>query len=382
MYPQLQLKVRASGRHPWFYRKMVKKPQASLKPGSPVWVKDRAGKKVGTGFYNPRTELALRMLAFEEIADVESCLLAYLQEAMHLRSKVLGLPKVTNAYRLVHSEGDGFPGLILDRLGDTVVAQVFSLCMMEHMEAIGQQLLQSIPNCKLVLTVDAEARKREGIPPVPPPQAQRVEVKEHGIRFGVHPGSDHKTGFFADQRDNRQLVRQYAKGRRVLDLCCNSGGFAMAAHLGGALSVQAVDLDEVMVQRTMANANLNGIKLQARHGDAFDELRQAKAGSSDLVILDPPKWARGRDQVDAGLERYYDLNRLAMEKLQAGGLLMTCSCSGAVTESRFLQTLAKAAAAAGKQVRILHIGGAGPDHPVALECPETRYLKSVLLSVR
>ena len=177
-------------------------------------------------------------------------------------------------------------------------------------------------------------------------------------------------------------MRSLAKGRTVLDLCCHAGGFAIQAALGGAKSVIAIDLDEEAVTQAAANAKTNRARVDVRHGDAFDTLRETKAGAYDLIVLDPPKWVLGKTGIIPGLPKYRDLNRLAFEKLAPGSLLVTCSCSGAVSEDLFLLMLKEAAAQAGRDARVLMLRGAGPDHPVALECPETRYLKVAVLAVR
>lgn len=380
--PELRLKIRVHGRHPWFYRKMITKPGTPLRPGSAVRVVDRDGTFVGTGFYNPRTELALRMLAREDVADVEGRLLELLARAVALREDVLQLPEVTNGYRLVHGEGDGFPGLVLDRLGGAVVAQVRSLAMAERMEAIGRWLKRHAPDLRLILTIDEDSGRHEGMERPPRAAPFATEVVEHGLTYQVEPGTGHKTGFFADQRDNRRWFQGLAKGRRVLDLFCNAGGFAMAAARGGARSVLAVDLDEAAVLQTETNARRNKLKLRVEQADAFDVLRAQREGEHDAIVVDPPKWAMGRDGVEAALPRYRDINRLAFEKVSRGGIVVTCSCSGALPESLFLKVLAEAAAEAGRDATLLKVTGAGPDHPIALECPETRYLKVAFVLVR
>jgi 23S rRNA (cytosine1962-C5)-methyltransferase len=380
--PELRLAVRVRGRHPWFYRKMVRKPDAPLPPGGAVRVFDRDGRFVGVGLYNRHAELALRMLAREEVEDVDALLARLLDSAIELRERVLDLPRVTDAYRLVHGDGDGLPGLTLDRLGTAIVAQVSTRGMLARLEPIGERLLARHPGARLVLTVDREAAAREAmeVPPRSPPV--EVDVIEHGIAYGVRAGGSHKTGFFCDQRDNRQLVRRLARGRAVLDLCCHAGGFALAAAAGGAREVTAVDLDEGAVDEARANAARNRLDVDVRHGDAFDALRAAPAAAHDLVVLDPPKWVPDRKALEAGLPRYRDLNRLALAKVARGGLLVTCSCSGPVSPERFEATVREAAAEAGRDARILCRAGAAPDHPIALECPETAYLKVLVLEVR
>ncbi len=384
--PEIQLAVRVHGRHPWFFRKMIRRPRQSLPAGAAVRVRDRDGAPVGIGFYNARCELALRILRRGTPDnggdDIEACLQELLDDALELRHDVLDLPARTTAYRLVHAEGDGLPGLILDRLADTIVAQVFALGIHHHIEPIGEHLLQRLPDSKLVLTVDSEAAKREGIPAAPPVRAREVEVHEHGVLFAVRPGEGHKTGFFADQRGARQRVRSLAHGRRVLDLFCNAGGFAVCAALGGAREVLAADLDERVIAAATENAARNRTSVTIEHDDAFEVLRRVPRGHHDLIIVDPPKWATGKSQIEAARKRYADINRLAFEKAPTGGLLLTCSCSGALSEHGFLDILRRAAEQANRDARVLHVGGAGPDHPHALECPEGRYLKTVLLQVR
>ena len=214
------------------------------------------------------------------------------------------------------------------------------------------------------------------------PAPVETVVREHGVRYQVRAGTGHKTGFFADQRDNRLTVRMLARNRDVLDLCCNSGGFAMNAAKGGAVKVLAGDLDEAMVDQTRANAQANKLAFDCVHGDAFDMLREAKAGRHDLIVLDPPKWVANKNELDQGLQRYADLNRLGIEKVARGGVVVTCSCSGSVSEERFVRMLREAAAAARRDVRVTALRSAGGDHPFALECPETRYLKVAFLQVR
>lgn len=380
--PELRLKVRANGRHPWFYRKMIQKPDDRLPAGGACKVRDREGRLVGTGFYNPRAELALRMFADDVVTDVPAHFVEALRQAVLLREQTLALPQVTDAYRLVHAEADGFPGLVLDKLGAALVAQVASLGMLQQLEPLGEWLLRRYPQARLVLMQDKDWAEREGMEKLPRPAAVACTVHEHGLGYAVEAGTGHKTGFFADQRDNRLLVRTLAKGRAVLDLCCNSGGFAMNAASGGAAKVLACDLDEVMVEQTRRNAKQNNLRLVAEHADAFDFLRQAQTGAHDLMVLDPPKWVHHKDELETGMQRYFDLNRLGLEKVARGGVVVTCSCSGSVGEGDFLRMLRDAAAAARRDVRILALRSAGADHPVALECPETRYLKVAVLQVR
>ncbi|MAE76038.1 MAG: RlmI/RlmK family 23S rRNA methyltransferase [Planctomycetes bacterium] len=379
--PTLKLSVRATGRHPVFWRKQVRRPERPIAAGSLVFVEDKLGRPVGTGFYNSRSQRALRMIDRGRRPVGEAHVMELVERAITWREQALGLPERTNAYRLVHAEGDGVPGLILDRLGDYIVAQVFCKGIESLMEGIGETLLARFPGSKLVLRVDAHARKLEGIDLTETGAVDTAELTEEGLHYGFVPGAGHKTGFFCDQRENRLAFAEFARGRKVLDLFCNSGGFGMHAARSGAKSVRAVDLDEDAVALARGNAERNQSRVDFVHGDAFEVLR-GEAKDHDCIVLDPPKWIAGDKDRDHGLGRYLDANRLAFAALAPGGRLLTCSCSGSLSEDHFLAVLREAAARANRDARLLRITGAGPDHPVALECPETRYLKAAWLEVR
>lgn len=379
--PTVTLAVAVRGRHPRFFRKMVRRPKKPIPAGSVVWVVDRNGKQVGTGFYNPRTDLALRMFDDGFVEDPERLLVARLADAVALRERTFDLGQVSNAYRLVHAEGDRLPGLILDKLGDALVAECSALGTQRALEPLGEWLVEHYPQARLVLTEDRASGKKEGMERIPPPRPVETVVEEFGITYRVAAGTGHKTGFFADQRDNRQLVRSLARGRRVVDVCCHAGGFALNAAAGGARSVRAVDLDEAAVAQAEANAAANRQRIETVHEDGFDHLRGLRRGAADLLILDPPKWVAHRKELDEGLARYRDFNRLGIAALEPGGILVTCSCSGSVSEGSFVRMLQDAATLAGRDARVLALRGAGVDHPVALEFPEGRYLKVAVLQV-
>jgi 23S rRNA (cytosine1962-C5)-methyltransferase len=209
-------------------------------------------------------------------------------------------------------------------------------------------------------------------------------VSEHGVRFRVAPGSKHKTGFFADQRDNRRTLASYCAGKRVLDLCCNSGGFAVYAKaLGKAEEVVGVDLDETALALARQNAALNQVRLRFVQADLFPWLRDAIGNGErfDVVVLDPAKQTRDREEVDVALKRYLDMNRLALQVVSPGGIFLSCSCTGLIGEADFLEMLRRAAWQAGRTVQVVKIAGAGPDHPFYLHAQEGRYLKAVFCRV-
>jgi 23S rRNA (cytosine1962-C5)-methyltransferase len=211
-----------------------------------------------------------------------------------------------------------------------------------------------------------------------------VVITEHGVRFRAAPGTKHKTGFFADQRDNRLWLSALVGGKRVLDLCCNSGGFAIhAATRGDAAEVVGVDLDEEILGIAEGNAKLNRTRVRFVQADIFPWLREAQARANlfDVVVLDPAKMTRDREQVIPALKKYLDMNKLALGVVKPGGLFLTCSCTGLVSEEQFLDMLRRAAFYAGRSVQVLKVTGAGPDHPFYAHVPESRYLKAVFCRV-
>jgi 23S rRNA (cytosine1962-C5)-methyltransferase len=378
------LKTRRPPPGPWIYRKMVRFPAAHVKNGAYVLLRDRDGAPFARGFLNRRSEIAFRRIGRPEESDVRAALRSRLREAHDLRTQTLRLHETTDAARIVHGEADGLSGLVVDRYGGTLVAQLYALGYVANAETLEAEL-RRLPGVKrVVFSGDLRSAELEGFDPPSPPSGLSETVSENGVSFVVDLSTGHKTGLFLDQRDNRALCARYAKGRRVLDLCTNAGGFAVSASKSGAKEVVGVDLDEKALLRARANAELNRAKATFVHADAYDDLRdRAKKGLRyDLVVLDPHKLATGKGEVEKALRSYRDLNRLAFGVAAKGALMFTFSCSGAVSETAFVAAVADAAAEAKREVRVLSNLGAAPDHPYALEFLEGRYLKGLLLHVR
>ncbi len=344
------------------------------------------GETLGIGAYNPRAEVAVRVLTRRlETIDAEWWN-SRLRQSVELRRKFLRLDDVTTAYRLLHAEGDGIPGLVVDRYGDVLVAEVYTLAMYQRAAALIAQLASLVDaphwlircarNTLLQEGFEGEELSTPGLP-------ARVVIREYGTEFEVDLRSGHKTGFFCDQRENRRRLVEWRQGETLLDLCTNTGGFAVtAAHRQPRGEVTAVDLDEQAVEAARRNAQRNRVKLRCVHADAFAYMRDMLRGGRtfDTVVLDPPKLIDGRKEIESGRRKYFDFNRLAQQLVTPGGLLVTCSCSGLLAEEEFAR-IVNAAAPAGRRLQILHRSGAGPDHPVAGDCPETEYLKVIWLRV-
>jgi 23S rRNA (cytosine1962-C5)-methyltransferase len=383
--PQVRLKIVRRSSHPWIYQKMVEKPAHRLPGGSVVDILDRDNQWVGRGFYNGHSRIALRVLTTDPAETIDAAFfLRRLDQAIALRREWLGLDGVTDAYRLVHSEGDGLSGLVIDRFGSTLVLEFFAAGMYRFRTALQEALAGHFPGCRFYYFAEEHIQKQEAIdirPPDPPPADV---ITEHGLRFRVAPGSKHKTGFFLDQRDNRRALAGLCAGRRVLDLCCNTGGFAVYAKaLGKAEEVVGIDLDEQAIALAKQNANLNQARIRLVQADLFAWLRDVLPTGQrfDVVVLDPSKQTRDREEIGLALKRYLDMNRLALQAVTPGGIFLTCSCTGLVSEETFLETLRRAAWQAGRTVQVVRIAGAAPDHPFLIHAPEGRYLKAIFCRV-
>ena len=306
-----------------------------------------------------------------------------LANAVALRRDVLQLTGKTSACRLVHAEGDGLPGFVADQFADVLSIEVFSLAAFQRIDALAV-MLQELGGARHVAvrcapqSLDHEGFHVDSFGSSGLPNS--VLIEEFGTRFRVYL-SGHKTGFFCDQRDNRRKLAELCGGKTLLDACCYSGGFAVQARtLGGAADVTGVDLDEDAIAAARENARLNRQQIRFVHADAFAYLRDMlrNGRSYDVVVLDPPKFIRSRDEMEEGRQKYFDLNRLAMQLVAPGGWLLSCTCSGLLGAREFQQTVASAVPP-GRMGRILHRTGASADHPVAANCLETEYLQALWL---
>jgi len=310
----------------------------------------------------------------------ESCLLGLIDRAIDLRINHLRMPEFTDAFRVIHSDGDGLSGLVVDRYADVLSIEVHSLGMFQRLPNWLPHLHRRLGTQRTLIEVDERIARIEGIggaaklcDPV-----RSVKIQEHGIRYEVNFEQGHKTGFFCDQRENRRRFATLTKGARVLDLCCYTGGFSLAAKiLGGAEEVTGVDLDETAIAQAKRNANLNSARIDWVHVDAFSYARQMRTNTNkwDVVVLDPPKLILSREDEEEGRRKYEDLNILALTLVKPGGFLVTCSCSGLLSTTDFEEILIRAANRMQRRFQFLDRTGAGPDHPVMCNCPESQYLK-------
>jgi 23S rRNA (cytosine1962-C5)-methyltransferase len=274
--------------------------------------------------------------------------------------------------------------LVADRFGSTLELEFFAAGMYRHRQTNQEVLLGHYPESQFYWFAAEHIQKQESFDCRPPESPPPTVISEHGVRFRVAPGGKHKTGFFLDQRDNRKALAAHCRGRRVLDLCCNTGGFAVYAKtLGAAEEVVGIDLDEQAISLAKQNANLNQARIRFVQADLFPWLRETVGHGQrfDVVVLDPAKQTRDQEEIDFALKRYFDMNKLALQAVEPGGLYLTCSCTGLVSEEMFLETLRRAAWQAGRALQVLALSGAGADHPFLVHVPEGRYLKAVFCRV-
>jgi 23S rRNA (cytosine1962-C5)-methyltransferase len=385
------------------YRRQIGSVE-NAQSGDLVAVYSKTNQLLGYGLYNARSELAIRMMWRGRELPTDAAWFERLDQAVDLRQRILQLDRHTDTYRIVHAEADGLPGLMIDRFGDVLSAEAFSVGMLQRAHLLLNHLhqklgtthsiVQTSPQFEAQEGASAHSSASEGCP-------SSVVVQEYGTRFKVRFEGGHKTGFFCDQRENRKMLADFCEDQSVLDLCCYTGGFAVQAMtLGRAKEVVGVDLDEAPLQVAKENANLNQVRARFVQSDAFNYMRDMlQAGRQfDVVVLDPPKLIRNRSEIEDGTRKHFDLNRLAMRLVRPGGLLLSCTCSGLLQETEFIKLLCSAARQAGPEVspataersarhaprdmQFLARTGAAPCHPVGGNDPETDYLNAAWMVLR
>src|SRR5258706_3963222 len=387
LHPTVRLDTDELPSGPWIYGRNVGPLAGPPEDGALVEVEDRAGRFVGHALFNARSDIRMRLLSRGKKSDLRNpreFLLRRLAAADRLRKKTLRLPEETDTYRVVHAEGDDLSGLVVDRLGSALVCEYHALGFWRLREEIASALTELYPGFPVYHRVPKSARASEGFEPrAEEPPAEELWITENGLRFPGLPAQGHTTGWFCDQPENRAPLARYAAGGDVLDLCCNLGGFALNAARAAARRVRAVDLDEVALARAQRAAAENKLAVEYVHADAFDFLRAQKSAAEQagLVVLDPHKLIVGKAQYEAGMLRYRDLNTLAIGCVRPGGLLATFSCSGALDLPAFMGMVFLSARRAGREIRLLAVLGAGPDHPQRPDFARSRYLKGALLAV-
>jgi len=371
--------------HPWVYASAIASIEGDVASGDVVTLTDHDGRFIGKGFYNARSQIPVRLCTRADEAVDAAFVHKRIEQARARRTR-LGLPSPeTNAYRLVNSEGDDLPGLIVDMYGDAAAVQITTLAMSMRRPEVYDALEATVGPKTIYELLPAAYAELEGY--VAGSRVARgvsrgtVSVVENGVALDVEPLGGQKTGMFIDQRETRARVASLARGTRMLDVYAYAGGFALAAARAGAAAVTAVDSSARAVARIVAHAEKNGVKVESVEADAFRYLETATPRAFDLVVIDPPKFARARKDLDAARKGYERLNALALQTVAAGGILVTCSCSQNVDADTFERIVAAGAKQAGREVRVFERRGPASDHLLPPGFTEGLYLKVLLCYV-
>jgi 23S rRNA (cytosine1962-C5)-methyltransferase len=370
-------------RHPWIFSGAVARLDGAPEPGDTVEVRSAEDEFLARAAYSPASQIRARVWSFDPSEPIE---VEFFRKRI-LRAIGARAAAPTDAMRLIHAESDGLPGLIVDRYAATLVVQFLSAGAEYWRETIADLLVELTGVARIYERSDADVRELEGLPtrvgPLRGEPSETLNITENGLQFSVNLAQGHKTGFYLDQRLNRQSLRYLARGRDVLDCFCYTGGFTVNALAGGAKSVLSVDASADALALCKSNVALNDLpadRHQLLEGDVFQLLRKFRdeARSFDLIVLDPPKFAPTAAQAEKAARGYKDINLLGFKLLRPGGLLVTFSCSGGVDAALFQKIVASAALDAGVDAQILEHLEQSPDHPVSLHFPEGSYLKGLV----
>jgi 23S rRNA (cytosine1962-C5)-methyltransferase len=378
-------------RHPWVFSGAIDQIKGKPENGDVVKVSSAKNDFLAYGYFNNQSRVAIRLLTWDEDQVInEAWYEQKIKQAIESRAQLL-LAKHTNAYRLIFSEADFLPGLIVDQYADFLSVQILSSGIEKAKETIIKILVKLLKPKGIFDRSDATARTHEGITAENgllwgEAPAAFIAVKENGITYHINIAEGQKSGFYCDQRDNRDILAGYTNGKTVLDCFSYSGGFTLNAFKNGAVAVTSVDSSALAIETLKQNIVLNKFDKKnhaAIQSDVNKQLRVFKDEERkfDVVVLDPPKYAPSRSALDRAARAYKDLNRLGLMLLESGGLLATFSCSGAVDIETFKQILAWAALDAGKEIQVIRQFSQPEDHPVRLSFPEGEYLKGLLVRV-
>lgn len=376
---------RAKSGHPWIFSNEIQHPQPLPEAGAIVTVVDDQGRFLGYAGYNPHSLITLRLLSrnLQEVPGSSAWFQKKFEQAYTLRKR---LYPQRRSYRLLYADSDLLPGIIVDKYEEVLTVQILTAVMEKHIDAIIEALAQTIHPKAIVLRNQNEMRSMEGLPlynkVLLGDVQDMVEIDECGVRIAVDVLSGQKTGHFFDQVENREALCHWAAGGRVLDLFCHTAAWSLHLLKSGATHAVAVDSAEPAIRLAKRNAALNQVedRLECVQADAFSWLSHARQEEKffNVVVTDPPAFAKSAKQVSGALRGYEDLNRQAIHLLREGGILCACSCSYHISENEFLDCLHRAAARERRHIQVLDIRGQAADHPVLLSMPESRYLKCII----
>ena len=379
-------------RHPWVFSKAIENVKGKVAPGAPVEIFSNDGRWLARGAWSPESQIRARVWTFTRSEQIDTDFFVRRLRAAQQGRQELIAEQGLSAYRLVAAESDGLPGIIIDRYNNFLVCQLLSAGAEYHKQQLFDALKELFPECSLYERSDVAVRKKEGLAErhgvvygeLPPDEL--VIEENNGVKIIVDIKTGHKTGFYLDQRDNRAIAGRYAKGRKVLNCFCYTGAFGVYALRGGATEVVNVDVSEPALAIARRNAEVNALDLshaQFHKQDVFKLLRDCRERGEkfDMIVLDPPKFAESKAQLDGACRGYKDINLLACQLLNPNGILLTFSCSGLMTSDLFQKIVADAALDAGREAQILERMSQAADHPISTAYPEGFYLKGLVVRV-
>lgn len=378
-------------KHPWIFSGAIEKVEGNPANGETIQIFSSNKTLVGVGSYSPSSQIRVRVWSFnpEEKIDKDFFRKKFLA-ASQFRKRIVDTSQ-TNAYRIINSENDGLPGLIVDRYADYLICQFLSSGSDFHKKIITETLDEVFNPIGIYERSDVEIRIKEGLEPTKGTLSGKepddlIQILENGLKFSVDVKNGHKTGFYLDQRDNRKLVSEFSRGKNVLNCFSYTGGFSVYALSSGAKNLTQIEASESALDLSTKNIELNNpddSKIENISGDVFEVLRKFRdeRRTFDLIILDPPKFAESESQIQKASRGYKDINLLAIKLLKPGGILFTFSCSGHISQELFQKIVADAALDSGREVKIIKQLTQAADHPVALNFPEGLYLKGLVCYV-
>jgi 23S rRNA (cytosine1962-C5)-methyltransferase len=370
---------------PWIFSNEIRMDDAAkaIAPGTIVNVRGEDGRGYGTGYFNPKSLIGLRLLTEDCDATIDAeFFAARLKRALILRDEIYPHP----FYRLVHAEGDGVPGLVIDRFEDTLTLQISTAGMERQLDAILVALDKVLGATTIILRADAPSRALEGLSSYVKTlkgKDHRIAVLENGVRYIADLQEGQKTGWYYDQRDNRAFIAPLAKNKTVLDAYSYTGGFGILAAKAGASEVICLDSSAPALALAEEGAKTNGVKIKPFKADVFEELQRLMAAGEcfDIVLADPPPFVKSKKDLEPGAKAYRKLARLAAGVTAPGGMLMLASCSHNISVERFAAECAQGLMRSGRRAALIRQAGAGPDHPVHPLLPETAYLKALVYAL-
>ena len=375
-------KARVLSGHPWVFANEVEALAGSENDGEVIECRDRSGRLLGSGIYNSKSQICWRRLSRERVALDETYLTAALIKAVARRS-TLPAHLTPSVRRLVWSESDALPGVVVDQFGDTLVVQLQTLAMEKRREVLTRVLQAVLKPQEIIFRHDASIRRLEGLPlEVASASGHLWEprwMNIDGFDYWLDLQGAQKTGFYLDQREQHQRLARYCSGKRVLDAFCNQGPFALHAARAGASHVRGLDSAEDAIAQAKQNAERNAVAVEFAVANVFDYFNERRDETWDVIVLDPPPFAKSKSALEGALRGYKEINLRALQRLVPGGVLATYTCSHHMQDAQLRQVLAEAAADAKRQVHVLEFAHQPADHPVMVTMPESEYLRGYIL---